>query len=75
MAITLIDKIKPKNNGKFPLVDAEDVLMPDGKRLSEFEGGSGGGLNITDDGNGNVTIASTGSVSITDDGEGNVTIA
>ena len=36
MAITLIDKIKPKNGGKFPLVDAEDVLMPDGKRLSEF---------------------------------------
>lgn len=38
MAITLIDKIKPKNNGTFPLVDAEDVLMPDGKRLSEREG-------------------------------------
>lgn len=36
MAITLIDKIKPKNGGKFPLVDAEDVLMPDGKRLHEF---------------------------------------
>lgn len=35
----------------------------------------GGSLNITDDGNGNVTIASTGSVTITDDGEGNVTIA
>ena len=37
MAIQLIDKIKPKNNGSFPMVDAEDVLMPDGKRLSEFE--------------------------------------
>ncbi len=34
--IPLIDKIKPKNNGTFPLVDAEDVLMPDGKRLSEY---------------------------------------
>lgn len=34
--IPLIDKIKPKNNGKFPLVDAEDVLMPDGTRLSEY---------------------------------------
>lgn len=34
--IPLIDKIKPKNGGKFPLVDAEDVLMPNGKRLSEF---------------------------------------
>lgn len=39
MAITLIDKIKPKNNGTFPLVDAEDVLMPDGTRLSEAEFG------------------------------------
>lgn len=35
----------------------------------------GGGLSITDDGNGNVTVKSTGSVAITDDGEGNVTIA
>ena len=35
MAITLIDKIKPKNNGTFPLVDAADVLMPDGKRLHQ----------------------------------------
>ena len=36
--------------------------------------GSGGGLSITDDDNGNVTIASTGSVKITDDGDGNVMI-
>lgn len=34
--IPLIDKIKPKNNGTFPLVDAEDVLMPDGTRLSGY---------------------------------------
>lgn len=39
MAIELIDKIKPKNGGDFPLVDAEDVLMPDGKRLKDFKGG------------------------------------
>lgn len=38
------------------------------------EPGSGGGLNITDDNNGNVTIESAGSVTITDDGNGNVTI-
>lgn len=38
------------------------------------DGGSGG-LAVTDDGNGNVTITSSGSVSITDDGNGNVTIA
>lgn len=35
MAIEIIDKIKPKNNGSFPMVDAEDILMPSGKRLSE----------------------------------------
>lgn len=36
MAIEVIDKIKPKNNGTFPLMDAEDVLMPDGTRLSGY---------------------------------------
>lgn len=41
MAIELISKIKPK--GTFPMVDAEDVLMPDGSRLSEFEIGQPGG--------------------------------
>lgn len=40
MSIELIDKIKPKNNGTFPMVDAEDVLMPDGSRLSEVPFGS-----------------------------------
>ena len=35
MPISLIDRIKPKNNGSFPLVEAVDVLMPDGSRLSE----------------------------------------
>ncbi len=38
------------------------------------EPGSGGGLTITDDNNGNVTIESAGSATITDDGNGNVTI-
>lgn len=37
MAIELISKIKPKNGGTFPMVDAEDVLMPDGSRLSTFK--------------------------------------
>ena len=39
MSVELIDKIKPKNNGTFPLVDAVDVLMPDGSRLSTWQGG------------------------------------
>ena len=35
MAIELIDKIKPKNSGSFPMVDACDVEMPNGTRLSD----------------------------------------
>lgn len=35
MPIELIDKIKPKNNGDFKLVDAEDVGFEDGKSLPE----------------------------------------
>ena len=34
MAINLIDKIKPANGGSFPMVDASDVALPDGTRLS-----------------------------------------
>lgn len=49
--------------------------VPIAWKVVDFPVSGGGGLNITDDGNGNVTIASTGSVTITDDGEGNVTIA
>ena len=42
---------------------------------ADIPGGGSGGLSITDDNEGNVTITSSGSVSITDDGEGNVVIA
>lgn len=31
MAIELISKIKPKNNGSFPIVDAEDIAYKNGK--------------------------------------------
>ena len=41
MAIELISKIKPANGGSFALIDAADVEMPDGGRLSEFAGGGG----------------------------------
>lgn len=34
MAIELIDKIKPKNNGSFAMVDAVDVELPNGERLT-----------------------------------------
>ena len=35
MSVEVIDKIKPKNNADFPLVDADDIEMPDGTRLSD----------------------------------------
>ncbi len=35
MPINLIDKIKPANNGKFAMVDAEDVEYKEG-RLTEY---------------------------------------
>lgn len=33
MPTLIIDTFKPKNNGKFAVVEAEDVAMPDGTRL------------------------------------------
>jgi hypothetical protein len=36
-SVELISGIAPKNNGSFPLVNAKDVEMPDGTRLSEFK--------------------------------------
>lgn len=35
MAIELISKIKPKNNGDFAIVDAEDIAYKEG-RLSDY---------------------------------------
>ena len=37
MSVEIIDKIKPKNNGDFSLMDAADVEMPDGTRLTDHE--------------------------------------
>lgn len=54
--------------------DKSNLVAAVNEAMRNTGGGAGGGLNITDDENGNVTISSTGSVSITDDGEGNVTI-
>ena len=47
MALNIMQKIKPV--GTFPAVDAEDVLMPDGTRLSEKEFSTGDGDSITVD--------------------------
>lgn len=35
MAVEVIDKIKPKNGGSFPVVEAEDVAVSDSLRLPE----------------------------------------
>ena len=35
MALPLADKIKPKNGGTFALVDAADVELPGGGRLTD----------------------------------------
>lgn len=42
MPVYLIDKIKQKNGKDFPLLDAADVLMPDGKRLDKAFEEAGG---------------------------------
>lgn len=54
--------------------DKQEIAELAAQMLDFPSGGGSGGLNITDDDNGNVTIVSTGSVTITDDGFGNVTI-
>lgn len=41
MSVEVIDKIKPKNNGDFPIVEAQDVEMPDGTRLSDQDFSAG----------------------------------
>lgn len=35
MPINLIDRIKPANDGSFPMVEAVDVELPDGRRLDK----------------------------------------
>lgn len=40
MSIPITDKFKPKGAGGYALMDAEDVEMPDGTRLSDFKGGA-----------------------------------
>lgn len=41
MAIEITGKFKPKSGNTFSIIDAEDVEMPDGTRLSEFKGNNG----------------------------------
>ena len=36
MSIPITDKFKPKGVGGYALMDAEDIEMPDGKRLSDW---------------------------------------
>lgn len=36
MAIPIISKLKPANNGSFSLMDSSDIEMPDGNRLDDW---------------------------------------
>lgn len=47
-SIELIAGLKPKNNGDFALVYAPDVLLTDGRRLSEIDLGGGGASSWND---------------------------
>lgn len=49
MSIPITDKFKPKGVGGYPLMDAEDILMPNGTRLSEWKPESGGGVSSWND--------------------------
>lgn len=40
MAIEITGKFKPKSGNTFSIIDAVDVEMPDGTRLSDFKGGA-----------------------------------
>ena len=54
-------------------VAQDNTVTVSTKKINDINA-ENGGLGITDDGNGNVTIAAAGAISIIDDGEGNVTI-
>lgn len=53
---------------------SEQIAQAVADYMARHPASGGGGLSITEDGNGNVFIVSSGSVSITDDGNGNVII-
>lgn len=65
---------QPGNDYVLTEADKQEIAELAAQMLDFPSGGGSGGLNITDDGKGNVTIETTGSVTITDDGFGNVTI-
>lgn len=51
MAVEVIGTLKPKNGGGFPIAEAEDILMPDGTRLSNLEVSDGETPYIGENGN------------------------
>ena len=69
--------VRPSINAVDDIPEKEDFIAEAQKLLDEIKnaGGGVGGITVTDDGEGNVTITSSAGVSITDDGQGNVVIA
>lgn len=56
MAIEVTGKFKPKSGKTFPIIDAVDVEMPDGTRLSSLKGGVASVNGVTPDKNGNALV-------------------
>ena len=77
MAIEIIGKLKPKNNGDFSLMDAKDIELSDGSRLEDTikeikENNNSSGTSLTQ--GDNIKIEN-GAISVitTDDAEENNT--
>lgn len=55
MAVEIVDKMKPKNNGKFKLLDAKDIELENGDDLQNYlnnlniSGGTGEGIKLDND--------------------------
>lgn len=71
MPVEIQSTMKPRNNGKFPLMEAEDILVADGKRLDDAiifgRTNAGKFLVVGDDGMIKVSGVSVGSPIVTDD--------
>lgn len=59
MAVTVIDKIKPKNNGTFPVADAVDIAVTDELRLNDALEGKAD-TTVTDDLQNQINAITTG---------------
>lgn len=72
--LSVLSRPKPESYVTEPVeVLRYETLAERVKKLEEGGTGGGGGLTVTDDGNGNITITGGGTSGLTDDGNGNLT--